>query len=145
VFSFNAPECQIRPLLGLISAKQCLHPWAASTYQAGLTVYGIAINTRKMEERLAGKTVLITGASAGIGWATALEFAKASPQSLKLILMARRLDRLQQCADEIDRLVGDGVHVLLRQLDIGDADEVQKLMENLPEDFKDIDILINNA
>ena len=98
-----------------------------------------------MERRLAGKTVLITGASAGIGYSTAIEFAKASPKNLKIILTARRLDRLDECAEQIDRVTGSGVKVLTRQLDVADAEQVNHCIGNLPSEFKEIDILVNNA
>ncbi|KAF2103405.1 NAD(P)-binding protein [Rhizodiscina lignyota] len=98
-----------------------------------------------MEKRLAGKTIVVTGASSGIGKATALEFAKTSPKNLKLIITARRLDTLKQIAEEIKKEVGDGVKVLPYKLDISNPDEVRAFPGNLPDEFKEIDVLINNA
>lgn len=92
-----------------------------------------------------GKTILITGASAGIGRSTALEFAKVCPKDLRLILTARRVDRLKECADEIERFTGKGVKVLCVKLDISDTNEVKSFMKSLPAEFEDIDILVNNA
>ena len=51
---------------------------------------------RKMFQTLTGKTIVITVASSGIGRSTAIEFARSSPQSLRLILTARRLDVLTE-------------------------------------------------
>lgn len=98
-----------------------------------------------MAKRLAGKTVLITGASSGIGKATAFEFARTSPASLKLILTARRIDTLKQVAADINKEVGAGVKVLPVQLDVSDADAVRGFVGKLPEEYKEVDVLVNNA
>lgn len=96
-------------------------------------------------KRLAGKTVLITGASSGIGRSTALEFARTSPKDLRLILTARREDALKKLAGDIKAEVGDGVKVLPVKLDVSNADEVRSFVGNLPEEWRGIDILLNNA
>jgi 3-hydroxy acid dehydrogenase/malonic semialdehyde reductase len=98
-----------------------------------------------MARNLAGKTVLITGASSGIGRSTAFEFARTSPQSLKLIITARRVDRLHEISNQIREEVGDGVQVCVKQLDVSKPEEVSGLVAGLPEEFRDIDILVNNA
>lgn len=95
-------------------------------------------------QRLKGKTILITGASSGIGKSTALEFARTSPDSLKLILTARRIDTLNEIADEIRR-VASGVKVLPVKLDVSKPEEVNNFVGQLPEEFKEIDVLVNNA
>jgi short chain dehydrogenase len=95
--------------------------------------------------RLDGKTILITGASSGIGRSTAFEFARTSPENLKLILAARRVDSLKDVAAQIQKEVGLGVKVLPVKLDISIPEEVKQFVENLPQDFKDINILVNNA
>jgi 3-hydroxy acid dehydrogenase/malonic semialdehyde reductase len=96
---------------------------------------------------LFGKTVLITGASSGIGRSTALEFARTSPQSLKLILTARRVDRLHELAAQIKNEVGDGVGVCVKQLDVSNPEEIEAMFgeQGLPEQFRDVDVLVNNA
>lgn len=98
-----------------------------------------------MSKRLDGKTVLITGASSGIGQSTAFEFARTSPQNLKLILTARRIDSLRQIAADIVKEVGGAVKVLPVQLDVSNADEVRTFVGKLPDEFKEIDVLVNNA
>ncbi|KAF2660978.1 NAD(P)-binding protein [Lophiostoma macrostomum CBS 122681] len=95
-------------------------------------------------KRLSGKTIVITGASSGIGKSTALEFAKTSPDSLKLVLTARRLDTLKEVAKEIEG-VAKGVKVLPVKLDVSKPEEVRGLVGNLPEEFRDVDVLVNNA
>jgi 3-hydroxy acid dehydrogenase / malonic semialdehyde reductase len=98
-----------------------------------------------MAKNLAGKTVLITGASSGIGRSTALEFARTSPDDLKIIITARRVERLHEIAAQINQEVGAGVQVHAKQLDVSKPEEVSRLVEELPPEFRDIDILINNA
>ena len=98
-----------------------------------------------MSKRLEGKTVLITGASSGIGRSVAQEFARTSPKDLKIVLTARRIDTLREVAEEIKKEVGEGVKVFPVKLDISKPDEVANLIPNLPEEFQDIDVLVNNA
>ena len=101
--------------------------------------------TTAMGKRLEGKTIVITGASSGIGKATAQEFARTSPKNLKIILTARRIDALKQLAADISKEVGDGVKVLPVQLDVSKPEEVKSFIPNLPAEFRDIDVLVNNA
>ncbi|EMC91945.1 hypothetical protein BAUCODRAFT_79729 [Baudoinia panamericana UAMH 10762] len=101
--------------------------------------------TTAMSKRLSGKTIVITGASSGIGRSTAVEFARTSPDNLKLILTARRIDTLKQVAEEIKKEVGDGVKVLPIQLDVSQPDQVRNFIPSLPQEFQQIDILVNNA
>lgn len=96
-------------------------------------------------KRLEGKTILVTGASSGIGRSCAQEFARTSPKNLKLILTARRMDNLKKLAADINKEVGDGVKVLPVQLDISKPDQVRSFVDKLPAEFKDIDVLVNNA
>ncbi|KAI1651771.1 NAD(P)-binding protein [Daldinia loculata] len=96
-------------------------------------------------KRLEGKTIVITGASSGIGRSTALEFARTSPKDLKLVVTARRIENLRQLADDIAKEVGSGVRVLPVKLDVSNADEVRGFVASLPEEFRDIDVLVNNA
>ncbi|MCJ1312250.1 hypothetical protein MMC25_005924 [Agyrium rufum] len=98
-----------------------------------------------MGKRLEGKTIVITGASSGIGRSTAFEFARTSPKNLKLVLTARRIDTLKQVAADIQKEVGQGVQILPVQLDVSDPDAVRGFVGSLPEEFRDINCLVNNA
>jgi NADP-dependent 3-hydroxy acid dehydrogenase YdfG len=84
------------------------------------------------------KTALITGATSGIGEATAYEFAK---QGIRLILCGRRLERLNTIQKALERLTD--VHIL--NFDVRDKNETTKAIASVPDKFKNIDILINNA
>ncbi|WP_432412161.1 SDR family NAD(P)-dependent oxidoreductase [Rasiella sp. SM2506] len=84
------------------------------------------------------KIVLITGATSGIGRATAYLFAE---NGAKLILCGRRQERLETIAKELSKLTE--VHTL--QFDVRDKETVFKKIESLPKAFSEIDILINNA
>jgi 3-hydroxy acid dehydrogenase/malonic semialdehyde reductase len=98
-----------------------------------------------MARNLVGKTILITGASSGIGRSTAFEFARTSPQNLKLILTARRVERLYEISKLIQDEVGDGVQIYVKQFDVSKPEEVSGLVEGLPHAFRNIDVLVNNA
>ena len=98
-----------------------------------------------MAKRLEGKTIVVTGASSGIGQSTAMEFARTSPKNLKLVLTARRLDILKEMAAKIKEEVGEGVKVLPLKLDVSQPREVNGFIDSLPADFRDVDILVNNA
>lgn len=98
-----------------------------------------------MSKRLEGKTIVITGASSGIGKATALEFARTAPKNLKLVLTARRIDTLKEIAEQIKKELGDGVKVLPFKLDVSNPEEVRGFVGALPAEFEEIDILVNNA
>ena len=98
-----------------------------------------------MEKRLSGKTILITGASSGIGRSTALEFARTAPKDLKLILTARRIDSLHELQKEIEKEVGSGVKVLPVKMDVSKMAEVEAFVGNLPSGWGEIDVLVNNA
>jgi len=84
------------------------------------------------------KTALITGATSGIGHATAFEFAK---HGINLVLCGRRLDRLITIQKALENLTN--VHIL--NFDVKDKTATFKAIASIPEPFKAIDILINNA
>ena len=88
------------------------------------------------------QTILITGASSGIGAACARLFAHSGA---RLILLARREGRLM---DLVDELVESGIepsklHIVT--VDVSDRHELELALATLPKDWKEIDILINNA
>ncbi len=85
---------------------------------------------------LQDKIVLITGASSGIGKAAAFQFAK---EGAKLILCARRKDRLMKLAEELE------IECYLIELDVQKRDDIKKAIDELPENWQAIDILLNNA
>jgi 3-hydroxy acid dehydrogenase/malonic semialdehyde reductase len=87
-----------------------------------------------MSIHLKGKTILITGASSGIGRSTALEFARACSDDLKLIITARRRAQLEELAADIKTAVGDGVKVLPFVLDVSDRNAVRAFITSLPEE-----------
>lgn len=89
---------------------------------------------------LHNQTVLITGASSGIGAACARFFAEAGA---RLILSARRKDKLQALADELSKTYE--AQSLLLPLDVQQSDAVTSAIDTLPADWREIDILINNA
>lgn len=103
------------------------------------------MSTSSMAKRLSGKTIVITGASSGIGEATAREFARTCPTNLRLILTARRVDNLKKIADSITAEAGSGVQVLPVQLDVSDPAAVKGFVHNLPQEWRDIHVLVNNA
>lgn len=84
------------------------------------------------------KTALITGATSGIGKATAQAFAKIN---INLILCGRRGEELDKLAIEL----GSIVKVTTLNFDVRDKEMVKESIESLPSNFKQIDILINNA
>lgn len=98
----------------------------------------------KSIKRLAGKTILITGASAGIGEATVRELAEASEGNVKFILTARRLEKLAELEIEL-RSKFPNIDIYCAALDVSKLEDIKPFMKRIPTDFADIDILINNA
>lgn len=88
--------------------------------------------------KIKSKIALITGATSGIGKATAVEFSK---NGIHLILCGRRQDRL----DNLKKELGSLVSVCTLNFDISNKEQVFKAIESLPAEFSQIDILINNA
>lgn len=86
------------------------------------------------------KTVFITGASSGIGEACARKFAA---NSCRLILNARRADKLEALKAELNAQYG--TEVLLLPFDVRDREAATEAISNLPSEWAEIDILINNA
>ncbi|MEC3878703.1 SDR family oxidoreductase [Parapedobacter sp. 10938] len=89
---------------------------------------------------MAKKTAFITGASAGIGEACARVFAR---EGYDLLLAARRIDRVETLSAKLTAAFGIKVHSLA--LDVRDVDEVFTSFNNLPEHWRQVDVLVNNA
>ncbi len=86
------------------------------------------------------KTILITGASSGFGEAIAYKFAQ---QGWTCIITGRRGERLNKVADTIRN--NYGTKVLVLTFDIRSLDAVKEAIASIPENFKTIDVLVNNA
>jgi short-subunit dehydrogenase len=85
------------------------------------------------------KTALITGASSGIGKATALAFAKAG---INLALVSRSREKLEVVATAAKKF---GVEAQAFVVDLADVNQVQAKIQAIAQEFGEIDILINNA
>ncbi|MAM72468.1 MAG: oxidoreductase [Tistrella sp.] len=90
-------------------------------------------------EGIAGKVVLVTGASSGIGETTARLLAEAGAI---VVAGARRLDRLQRLADQV---TGAGGTIRVRALDVTDRDDMAGFAAAAREEFGRIDVIVNNA
>ncbi|MBA5791835.1 SDR family NAD(P)-dependent oxidoreductase [Flavobacterium sp. xlx-214] len=82
------------------------------------------------------KTIVITGASSGIGYATAMALANGN----RLILCGRRTERLQQLQNKLHN-----TETLLLTFDVANKEEVFSAFKSLPVNWQNIDVLINNA
>ena len=84
------------------------------------------------------KTILITGATSGIGLAAAKKLANSKDN---LILCGRRQHKLDEISNELSKIT----NVLPLCFDVSNKKEVNKVLENLHDEFSSVDILINNA
>lgn len=93
-----------------------------------------------MMTNLAGRTVVVTGASAGIGRAVALAFGA---EGCRLVLAARRREKLA----ELEKALRDrhGAEILTIELDVRDRGAVESTLGALPPAWSEVDVLINNA
>jgi 3-hydroxy acid dehydrogenase/malonic semialdehyde reductase len=89
---------------------------------------------------LQNKIVFITGASSGIGAATALEFAR---QGARLLLCARRVERLQEIEPQLLQAGAAAIHSFA--LDVQDRSTVEAAIAGLPAEWAAIEVLVNNA
>ena len=90
-----------------------------------------------MTENIKNKVVVITGASSGLGEATARQLA---PLGARLVLGARRVDRLQALASELSLTEGSVI-----QTDVTQREQVKRLVDGAVKAHGRIDVLINNA
>ena len=86
------------------------------------------------------KIVFISGASSGIGEATARRFAK---EGAILLLCARNMEKLHSLKGELEKEYGAKVYVY--ELDVRDKKAIDEVFENIPKELRNIDILVNNA
>ncbi len=88
---------------------------------------------------LKGRTIVITGASSGIGAALALALA---PEQVNLVLAARRMDKLRQVAEQVRT---GGSAALALECDVGKREQVQALVAAALEKFSRLDVMVANA
>ena len=88
-------------------------------------------------ENVSGKIIAITGGSSGLGAEAARHLVNAGA---RVVLGARRMDRLEAIADELGR-----EHVAVRKLDVTDREDVKAFVDFAVETFGRVDVLINNA
>ncbi|MFD2370079.1 SDR family oxidoreductase [Brevibacillus sp. GCM10020057] len=88
---------------------------------------------------LQGKTVIITGASSGIGEATARELAS---KGANVVIGARRLEKLEALASSLQK---DGASVAVQRLDVTDLDQMQDIVQLAVDQFGQVDAIVNNA
>src|SRR5579875_3398935 len=94
---------------------------------------------RALARAIKGKTVLITGASSGIGRATALRVGAAGG---KVILVARGLEKLEQTKTEIEDLGGVA---FVHRCDLSDMSDIERMGKEVLQEHGRVDILVNNA
>ncbi|MBU3916425.1 SDR family oxidoreductase, partial [bacterium] len=87
------------------------------------------------------KSVMITGASSGIGKALAYELAK---KGYSLALTARNIEQLEEIKDEIAKQ-GNSSNIIVRKLDVTDTDDVYAAVEELSKQLGGLDIIVANA
>jgi NADP-dependent 3-hydroxy acid dehydrogenase YdfG len=92
-----------------------------------------------MNAPIEGKVVVITGASSGLGEATA---RMLSAQGARVVLGARRVERIQSLADELTSAGGTALAI---QTDVTDPEQVQRLVDTAVQTYGRIDVILNNA
>ena len=109
----------------------------------GLREYGLSatriVTTKRLAKALEGKTMLLTGASSGIGAAVARMVGEAGG---KLIMVSRSADKLEEMRAEVESLGGDAY---AHACDVSDPDDCKRLIEEVLEQHGHVDILVNNA
>jgi len=96
-----------------------------------------------MDLGLAGRTCVVTGASSGIGRATALQLCA---EGANVVLVARGEERLRKVRSEADAIgVDAGGRATTLALDVTDEDAGRKMLERAQEEFGSLDVLVNNA
>lgn len=94
---------------------------------------------KQLARAIKGKTVMITGASSGIGRATALRVGAAGG---KVVLVARGVDKLEQTKSEIEDLGGTA---FVHRCDLADLSDIERMAKEVLQEHGRIDVLVNNA
>ena len=128
----------MRPKLGGVS-KSPLRRVTESLLLAGMRPPLIDRLSGHGEVDLAGKRIVLTGASSGIGEAAAAKFARLGAT---VVIVARRADLLDKVAARITHSGGDAI---ARPCDLSDMDAIDKLVTDIEAELGGVDILINNA
>lgn len=92
-----------------------------------------------MNNNIKDKVIVITGASSGLGLAAARRLAQ---QGACLVLGARRIERLQQLADELN---GEGHRAIAVEADVTRLDDVKRLVDSAVQTFGRVEVMVNNA
>ncbi len=118
-------------------------PSSANNLEAAQSIKTNVVEKPKLEEKAiqpsVDQTILITGATSGIGKATALEFAKAG---YRVILAGRRTDRLEAYSKELKSI---NANIQFLTFDVRDIKSAQTALNTLEGKFSEINLLINNA
>ena len=122
-----------------ISKKSNNLTWLAIAGVGALTAYNLLRKKEKSQYDFAGKTVLITGGSRGLGLVLARQFAD---EGAKVAICARDGVELERARKNLSEC---GAEVLAAVCDVREREEVEKLVENVRRKFGQIDVLINNA
>lgn len=125
----------------MVEAQRFLNMRTAAIAGAGIVagLIGKQILQRKREADLTGEVALVTGASSGLGYLLAREFAR---EGCNIVICARDEDNLEAARSS---LAGEGAEVLAIPCDVSDPDQVVDLIERATSRFGRVDILVNNA
>ncbi|KAM9839678.1 retinol dehydrogenase 12-like [Aulostomus maculatus] len=116
--------------------------WRRSQIFGGLPgTLCVCCNRWSSEERLDGKTVIVTGANTGIGKETARDLAA---RGARIIMACRDLERAEEARSEILEDTGNE-NVVIRKLDLSDTRSIRAFAERINKEEKQVNILINNA
>jgi len=137
--TFDTHEAQHALKGSALEQPPPLHEYAARLWDYWEREMDDLAKGRTLREQLGGKHILITGASSGIGRAAAVKLAAAGAVPL---LVARNVDKLEEVRAEI---VAAGGTAYVYAADLADMDSIDRLLERVLADHRNIDGLVNNA